>query len=205
MAAARAASLHLGRPGPRPGAAGRLRGGGAGARERSPADPRRGRAARRRGHRAARRPLRRGRARGQGRGSCAAARARPWWCRSAGPSTTGPRSSWPPGPARPRARRSAPGRSRPERGPRAREPAARRRRPAGSAVRGVSAEPLVAEPGREGVVDATGRAGLLVIGLSERWEREGLGHALGDRPRRPGAGAVRAPRRDRARSPRART
>ena len=40
---------------------------------------------------------------------------------------------------------------------------------------GVSAEPLVAEPGREGVVDATGRAGLLVIGLSERWEREGLG------------------------------
>ena len=42
---------------------------------------------------------------------------------------------------------------------------------------GVSAEPVVAPPGREGIVEAAGRAGLLVIGLSERWEREGLGAA----------------------------
>ncbi len=42
---------------------------------------------------------------------------------------------------------------------------------------GVSAEPVVAPPGREGIVEAAGHAGLLVIGLSERWEREGLGAA----------------------------
>jgi Kef-type K+ transport system membrane component KefB len=42
---------------------------------------------------------------------------------------------------------------------------------------GVSAEPVVAPLGREGIVEAAGRAGLLVIGLSERWEREGLGAA----------------------------
>jgi Kef-type K+ transport system membrane component KefB len=40
---------------------------------------------------------------------------------------------------------------------------------------GVQAEPVVAEPGREGVVRAASGAGLLVIGLSERWRREGLG------------------------------
>jgi Kef-type K+ transport system membrane component KefB len=42
---------------------------------------------------------------------------------------------------------------------------------------GVSAEPVVAAPGRERIVTAAGRAGLLVIGLSERWRQEGLGEA----------------------------
>ena len=40
---------------------------------------------------------------------------------------------------------------------------------------GVSAEPVVAEPGREGILDAASGAGLLVIGLSDRWRQEGLG------------------------------
>jgi hypothetical protein len=40
---------------------------------------------------------------------------------------------------------------------------------------GISAEPVLVEPGREGIVSAAADAGLLVIGLSERWRREGLG------------------------------
>jgi Kef-type K+ transport system membrane component KefB len=40
---------------------------------------------------------------------------------------------------------------------------------------GVSAEPILAQPGREGILAATAGAGLLLIGLSERWRREGLG------------------------------
>jgi Kef-type K+ transport system membrane component KefB len=40
---------------------------------------------------------------------------------------------------------------------------------------GVSAEPVLAEPGREGIVAATAAAGLLLVGLSERWRKEGLG------------------------------
>jgi Kef-type K+ transport system membrane component KefB len=40
---------------------------------------------------------------------------------------------------------------------------------------GVSAEPLIAEPGREGVIAAAAGAGLLVIGLSDNWRKEGLG------------------------------
>jgi Kef-type K+ transport system membrane component KefB len=40
---------------------------------------------------------------------------------------------------------------------------------------GVSAEPILAEPGREGILAATAGAGLLLVGLSERWRREGLG------------------------------
>ena len=39
----------------------------------------------------------------------------------------------------------------------------------------VESEPIIAEPGREGVVSAAQGAGLLVIGLSDRWRREGLG------------------------------
>jgi Kef-type K+ transport system membrane component KefB len=42
-------------------------------------------------------------------------------------------------------------------------------------VTGVSAEPLLVPPGRHGVVDAAESAGLLVVGLSERWRQEGLG------------------------------
>ena len=33
----------------------------------------------------------------------------------------------------------------------------------------------MAEPGREGIVAAAAGAGLLVIGLSDRWRQEGLG------------------------------
>src|SRR3954453_1353597 len=41
---------------------------------------------------------------------------------------------------------------------------------------GISADPVVAEPGREGILAAAAGAGLLVIGLSDRWRQEGLGH-----------------------------
>ena len=40
---------------------------------------------------------------------------------------------------------------------------------------GVSTEPLVVAGGRDGIVSAAAGAGLLVLGLSERWRREGLG------------------------------
>jgi len=42
-------------------------------------------------------------------------------------------------------------------------------------VTGVSAQPLLVPPGRSGVVEAAKGAGLLVVGLSERWRQEGLG------------------------------
>jgi Kef-type K+ transport system membrane component KefB len=40
---------------------------------------------------------------------------------------------------------------------------------------GVSAEPILAEPGRDGILAAAAGAGLLLVGLSERWRKEGLG------------------------------
>ncbi len=40
---------------------------------------------------------------------------------------------------------------------------------------GIAAEPVLVEPGREGVLRAAAGAGLLVVGLSERWRAEGLG------------------------------
>jgi K+:H+ antiporter len=40
---------------------------------------------------------------------------------------------------------------------------------------GIGTEPVVAEGGREGVLAAAQGAGLLVIGLSDRWKQEGLG------------------------------
>jgi DNA-binding SARP family transcriptional activator len=40
---------------------------------------------------------------------------------------------------------------------------------------GVVATPMLAESGRSGVIGAAGHAGLLVVGLSERWREEGLG------------------------------
>jgi Kef-type K+ transport system membrane component KefB len=40
---------------------------------------------------------------------------------------------------------------------------------------GVATEPLVVAGGRDGIVAAAAGAGLLVIGLSDRWRREGLG------------------------------
>jgi DNA-binding SARP family transcriptional activator len=44
-------------------------------------------------------------------------------------------------------------------------------------VLGISAEPLLTPPGEEGMLEASREAGLLVVGLSTRWHREGLGHA----------------------------
>ena len=40
---------------------------------------------------------------------------------------------------------------------------------------GISAEPLLADPGVEGMLSSSEQAGMLVVGLSERWQREGLG------------------------------
>jgi hypothetical protein len=45
---------------------------------------------------------------------------------------------------------------------------------------GVSSEPLITEPGRDAVVAAAKGAGLLVIGLSQRWREEGLGSTRSD-------------------------
>jgi hypothetical protein len=44
-------------------------------------------------------------------------------------------------------------------------------------VLGISAEPRLTEPGDEGILAASVDAGLLVVGLSTRWHREGLGGA----------------------------
>ena len=50
---------------------------------------------------------------------------------------------------------------------------------------GIATEPLVVAGGRDGIVEAATGAGLLVLGLSDRWRHEGLGHdAIGDRQRR---------------------
>ena len=40
---------------------------------------------------------------------------------------------------------------------------------------GIPASPLVADPGAEGLIAAAAGAGLLVVGLSDRWRKEGLG------------------------------
>jgi hypothetical protein len=42
---------------------------------------------------------------------------------------------------------------------------------------GIAAEPIIAAPGSRGVIEASADAGLLIIGLSERWRKEGLGEA----------------------------
>src|SRR5439155_1139461 len=42
---------------------------------------------------------------------------------------------------------------------------------------GIAAEPLLVDRGREGILQAAETAGLLVVGLSERWRKEGLGAA----------------------------
>jgi DNA-binding SARP family transcriptional activator len=42
---------------------------------------------------------------------------------------------------------------------------------------GIGAEPVLTEPGADGVLTAAAESGVLVIGLSERWRREGLGPA----------------------------
>jgi Kef-type K+ transport system membrane component KefB len=40
---------------------------------------------------------------------------------------------------------------------------------------GVTAEPILTERGQEGIVEAAAEAGLLAVGLSDRWREEGLG------------------------------
>jgi DNA-binding SARP family transcriptional activator len=42
-------------------------------------------------------------------------------------------------------------------------------------IAGIAAEPLLAEPGADGLLAAADAARMLVVGLSERWQREGLG------------------------------
>jgi len=60
---------------------------------------------------------------------------------------------------------------------------------------GLSAEPVLAEAGKAGMEEAAKGAGLLVVGLSERWRQEGLGQTrAGDRTFGPGPDRVRAPR-----------
>jgi Kef-type K+ transport system membrane component KefB len=49
---------------------------------------------------------------------------------------------------------------------------------------GVPAEPVIAEPGGISVIEAAEDAGLLVIGLSERWREEGLGDTRSEIARR---------------------
>jgi DNA-binding SARP family transcriptional activator len=44
---------------------------------------------------------------------------------------------------------------------------------------GVVAEPMLGSPGREGVMALAAGAGLLVVGFSERWRKEGLGRVRG--------------------------
>jgi hypothetical protein len=53
---------------------------------------------------------------------------------------------------------------------------------------GIVAEPLLASRGRRGVAALAEEAGLLVVGLSERWRQEGLGRVRGEL-----AAAPRAP------------
>jgi hypothetical protein len=42
-------------------------------------------------------------------------------------------------------------------------------------VSGVAPEPVIVAPGPEGVIGAAEEAGLVVLGLSDRWRQEGLG------------------------------
>ena len=42
---------------------------------------------------------------------------------------------------------------------------------------GVHAEPLLVEPTAEALVAATQDAALVIVGLTDRWRREGIGHA----------------------------
>ena len=42
---------------------------------------------------------------------------------------------------------------------------------------GVHAEPMLVQPAPESLVEATREAALVVVGLTDRWRREGIGHA----------------------------
>ena len=115
--------------------------------------------------------------------------------RSGGPSTPGRRSSSARGSRTPRcaapARRPA---AVPEHGRRDASRLLSHGALAVQRVLGISAEPLLTPPGEEGMLEASRDAGLLVVGLSTRWHREGLGAArLTTRKRGRPAYAARAP------------
>lgn len=55
---------------------------------------------------------------------------------------------------------------------------------------GVVAEPLLASPGREGIFALAKGAGLLVVGLSARWRREGLGRMRAEIAKSPPAPTI---------------
>jgi DNA-binding SARP family transcriptional activator len=55
---------------------------------------------------------------------------------------------------------------------------------------GIVAEPMLASPGRRGVVALAEGAGLLVVGLSDRWREEGLGRVRGELAKAPPAPTV---------------
>lgn len=62
---------------------------------------------------------------------------------------------------------------------------------------GIVAEPLLASPGRKGLMALAEGAGLLVVGLSERWRQDGLGRArtaLVEAPPSPAVLVRRGPR-----------
>ena len=55
---------------------------------------------------------------------------------------------------------------------------------------GIVAEPLLASPGRRGIVALAEGAGLLIIGLSDRWRQEGLGEVRSEIAEAPPAPTV---------------
>ena len=55
---------------------------------------------------------------------------------------------------------------------------------------GIAAEPLLTTPGRDSVMTAAAGAGLLVVGLSERWRQEGLGKVRSEIAQAPPAPTV---------------
>ncbi len=98
---------------------------------------------------------------------------------SAAPSTTGRRWSSAPGSRGPRASRSS-SRARPPRRSRAsgtRAACSRMRRSPSSVCSASRLSRCSIPPGEEGMLEASRDAGVLVVGLSERWHREGLGAA----------------------------
>jgi hypothetical protein len=63
---------------------------------------------------------------------------------------------------------------------------------------GIVAEPLLAAPGRHGVITSARNAGLLIVGLSDRWRTEGLGplrRRIVEQPPAPTLFVRRGPRR----------
>ena len=57
-------------------------------------------------------------------------------------------------------------------------------------IAGIAAEPLLGGPGRRGIAELAQGAGLLVVGLSERWRQEGLGRVRGELAEEPPAPTV---------------